>query len=198
MILKSNRISRSCYYAGDLEGNDFRRLMAKGSVVFEKIRAFLHNHKPSNVSNEEIDLNCINYSRLCSLMDRIFSALHLKRGFVTTDEIDALKLDLNLVRLKWKEMSLSFMPKFHVLYVHMPDLLLLMNGFKDMGEDAIERWHQICMRHHSRIRLLQSEHKQKNNQAKHEHIINSYAAKEIITSINNKTKRNMKNTKGPL
>ena len=57
VILNSHRISRSYYHARDLEGNDIRRLIAKGSVVFEKIRVFLHNHKPSNVSNEEIDLN---------------------------------------------------------------------------------------------------------------------------------------------
>lgn len=125
-------------------------------------------------------------------MDGIFSTIHLKRGFVTTDEIDALKSDLNL----WKKINLSFTPKFHMLYEHVPDLLLFMNGFEDLDEDVIERWHQIHIRHHSRITSLQSEHKQKNNQEKCEHVTNSYSVKEIITSVNNKTRRIMKNTKG--
>ena len=34
VMLKLHRISKSCYHAGDLEGNDIRRLMAKGTVFF--------------------------------------------------------------------------------------------------------------------------------------------------------------------
>ena len=49
------------------------------------------------------------------------------------------------------EMNVSYAPNFHMLCDHVPDALLKMNGFFDMGEDAIERWHQIRMRHHARI-----------------------------------------------
>ena len=50
--------------------------MAKGLVVFEEIRKYLRVNKPENVEVEEIDLVCINFSRLCCLMDGIFSVLH--------------------------------------------------------------------------------------------------------------------------
>ena len=61
-----------------------------------------------------------------------------------------------------------------------------------MGEDAIERWHQIRMRHHARIRSLRSDQRQKNSQAKFEHATNNANLKKIITDVNAKTKRNMK------
>ena len=58
---------------------------------------------------------------------------------MTEEKIDMLKCDLNLVRIKWHEMHLSYAPKFHMLYENVPDILLNLNGFYDMGEDAIER-----------------------------------------------------------
>ena len=76
--------------------------MSKGSAVFEETSAFLKHNKPDSVSDEEVDLNCANHGRLCSLMDGIFSTLHLKRGDASTDAMNTLKSDLNLVRLKWK------------------------------------------------------------------------------------------------
>ena len=102
VMLKRHRISRSCYHGGDLQGNDVRRLMARGIVVFEEIKACLLIHKPDNVHQEEVELYCVNYGRLCSLMDNMFSALHAKRGTIADEKIETLKEDLNLVRLKWK------------------------------------------------------------------------------------------------
>ena len=37
VILKIHKISKLCYHAGDLEGNDIRRLMSKGKIVFSEI-----------------------------------------------------------------------------------------------------------------------------------------------------------------
>ena len=54
VMLKSHRISKSCYHAGDLEENDICRLMAKGTVVFEEIRRCLRLNKPDNVKEDEI------------------------------------------------------------------------------------------------------------------------------------------------
>lgn len=102
VMLKSHRISKSCYHAGDLEGNDIRRLMAKGTVVFEEIRRCLRVSKPDNVKEDDINQLCNNFVRLTSLMDSVFSTLHSKMGEVTIDKINTLKEDLNLVRLKWK------------------------------------------------------------------------------------------------
>ena len=52
------------------------------------------------------------------------------------------------------EMNNICTPKFHMLHEYVHDALLKMNGFFDMGEDAIERWNQIRMRHHARIITL--------------------------------------------
>ena len=89
-------------------------------------------------------------------------------------------------------MNLSHTPKFHVLHEHTPSIIIEMNGFFDMGEDAIERWHQIRMRHHARIRSLRSAQVQKNCQEKYEHTCNGLSLKNIITNVNNTTKRNLK------
>lgn len=100
VILKSHRISKSCYHVGDLEGKDICRLMAKGIVVFEEIRRCLRANKLNNVKEDDINQLCNNFSRLKSLMDSIFSTLHSKRKEFTIDKINTLKEDLNLVRLK--------------------------------------------------------------------------------------------------
>ena len=61
-----------------------------------------------------------------------------------------------------------------------------------MGEDAIERWHQIRTRHFARIRSLRSEEKQKLNAAKHEHTANEHNVNNIISNVANETKRSFK------
>ena len=67
-----------------------------------------------------------------------------------------------------------------------------MNRFYDMGEDAIERWHQIQMRHYARIRSLRSIEKQKANQAKYEFTTTSESINNVIKDVNEKTKRKFK------
>ena len=79
VMLKKHHTSRSCYHGGDLQGNDIRRLMARGLVVFEETKAHLLTHKPENADQDEVELNCVNHGRLCSLMDGMFSTLHSKR-----------------------------------------------------------------------------------------------------------------------
>ena len=67
-----------------------------------------------------------------------------------------------------------------------------MNGFFDMGEDAIERWHQTRTRHFARIRSLRSEEKQKFNAAKYEHVTNDHDVNNIVHEVAKETKRNFK------
>lgn len=81
-------------------------------------------------------------------------------------------------------MHLSYTPKFHVLFEHVPGILYTMNGFFDMGKDAIEHWHQICTWHNARIRSLRSKERQKLNIAKYEHITNNYKINNIISDVN--------------
>ena len=98
-------MQKPCYHAGDLEGNDARRLMGKCMIVFNGMHCCLRMHKPNAVSLEEIE----------------------------TEKIEMSKHDLNLVRIKWHEMNLSYTPRLHMLYEHVPDSLLNLNGFYDMG-----------------------------------------------------------------
>ena len=111
------------------------------------------------------------HSNVCHLTCNVFSTLHAKRGSIT-DEKANLKSDLNLTRIVWNEIGLSCTPKFYVLCEHAPDLLRKLSEFYDIGEDAIERLHQIRLRHFARIRNLRIIEKQKENQAKHEEIKN--------------------------
>ena len=56
-------------------------------------------------------------------------------------------------------MNLSYIPKFHILYDYILNILLEMNSFFDMGEDVIECWYQIHICYYVRIRSLRSEHR---------------------------------------
>ena len=89
-------------------------------------------------------------------------------------------------------MHLSYTPKFHVLFEHVPGTLRAMNGFFDMGEDAIERWHQIRTRHDARMRSLRSKERQKLNIAKHEHVTNNANVNNVMSDVNEKTEKNFK------
>ena len=53
--------------------------------------------------------------------------------------VEEFKVELNLLRIKWNKMNFSFTLKFHLLYEHAADFLCSMNGFFDIGKDAIER-----------------------------------------------------------
>ena len=69
-------------------------------IAFNETYCYLRVNKPGEVSLEEIESNCTNYSRLCSLMGSVFSASRSKRGEVIEDNMEVLKHDLNLVRMK--------------------------------------------------------------------------------------------------
>ena len=69
-------------------------------------------------------------------MDYSISTLCIKRGAIDEEKIATLNYDLDLVRTKWHEMRLSFVPKFYVLHEHGPNLLLELSGFYGMGDDA--------------------------------------------------------------
>ena len=94
-----------------------------------------------------------------------------------------LKSDLNLIRIVWNEIGLSCTPKFHALNEHSSDILHKLRGFYDMGEDSIERWHQIRLRCHHRIRHLRSIEKQKENQAKQQEVQNDQSIKDAIDDV---------------
>ena len=90
-------------------------------------------------------------------------------------------------------MGLSFTPKFQLIFEHLSDLLLELDGFCDTGEDAIKRWHQMHLRHHSRVRNLRNLERQKQNQAKHQEVKNDHSLKETINKVKTLSKRKFKN-----
>ena len=162
--------------------------MGKGMTVFNETHCYACMNRPNTVSLKEIETTWTKYSRLCTLMDSVFSALHSKRGDVTEKKIGMLKYDINLVRIKWNEIHLSYVPKFHMLYEHVPDILLNLNGFYDVGEDSIEQWHQISLRHHDWIRFLRSAHKQNHSQAKNQLITSNTEFNNVIADTKEKKK----------
>ena len=72
----------------------------KGFIIFDKIRRYIRVNKPTNVKDNEINMYCNNYTWLNSLIDIIFSILHSKRENISSNKIDILKVDLNLVHIK--------------------------------------------------------------------------------------------------
>ena len=100
VLKKTHRISEARCHAGDLEGNDIRRLMQLGCFVFPEIGQCVKTNKPNNVSNEEIDEITSNYSRLSHVMGSVFSDLHSRRGTVTDSNAEFLKQDLNVMAIK--------------------------------------------------------------------------------------------------
>ena len=70
-ILKRCRISKSCYHSGDLEGNDVRRIMAQGCIIFVEIGQHVKVHAPENMNNNEIDEVAPKRSNACYLMDSV-------------------------------------------------------------------------------------------------------------------------------
>ena len=149
-----------------------------------------------------MNLYCINFTKLRILVCNIFSNLYSKIRDITINKINILKTDLNLVQIKWKvqqilyrfyiyqhfifvlmymqEMNLSYILKFHMLYEHVPNILLEMNSFCNIEQNTIKRYHQICMCHYIRIRLLRSAQRNK-------YAYNNTTMKNIITKVNNKT-----------
>ena len=83
-------------------------------------------------------------------------------------------------------------PKFHVLFEHVPETLHKINRFFDMGEDAIECWHQTRTRHDARTRSLRSKERQKLNIAKHEHVSNDAKINNIVSDVNEKQRDTLK------
>ena len=68
-----------------------RRLMSMGSLVFEDTCRNLQVYRPSHVKFDGIDNICINFRRLDSTMDYIFSTSHSKRGASNEEKIAILK-----------------------------------------------------------------------------------------------------------
>jgi hypothetical protein len=103
-----------------------------------------------------------------------------------------MQTTLEHARKKWAEMGLSITPKCHVLFNHAIELLLLTDGFVEMGEDRIERSHQTRERDRQRLSRLRNETKMKESQAKFQHLRMNKDLREIQEKVNSHFVRNLK------
>jgi hypothetical protein len=195
-------IKFSAYHGGDMEGPSVRRMMENGKELFAAIGVLLKEkyaaNNPDNdmeTINEEIDEVCSAFGRLNVLLDGIFSKINTKRGQVTDDLIEDLEEQLLVTMREWERMGFSSTPKFHMMLDHVPQILRLTGGFVDMGEDAIERFHQTRVRDESRLIRLRNESIIKRSQAKFQ---NTRMMQEVLTikeEVNSKAKRKFTKSK---
>jgi hypothetical protein len=132
-------------------------------------------------------------SRMFQLLDGVFSILLTKRGEVTDEVLKTLKERLELARQKWDEMGLSMTPKWHMLLNHAIEFLIRTGGgLIEMGEDRIERAHQLRERDRQRYSRLRNISKMKASQAKFQNLRLDPAIKLTQATVDEKSKRNLK------
>jgi hypothetical protein len=169
----------SVYHGRDLEGNSLRTYLGKSKeILIDNIAPFLKSWRDEqqssdikDVSNEEVDEVCTAHARLLSLLDQLFAILGMERGKVDDAVVKKFNEVIELMRVKWLEMELPLTLKWHLLLNHSLTQLVALNGFADMSEDRIERYHQLRERLRDRTRRITDKIKVANTQAKLQQII---------------------------
>jgi hypothetical protein len=145
------------------------------------------------IDKEELKAVCSAHGQMFQLLDGIFSLVNTKRGAVTTELLKTLKERLELARKKWDDIGLSMTPKWHMLLAHAIEFLLRTGGgLIEMGEDRIERAHQLRERDRQRYSRLRSIQKMKNSQAKFQNLRMDPTIKAVQADVERKAKRNLK------
>jgi hypothetical protein len=126
----------------------------------------------------------------------VFSLLLTKQGEVTYKVAETLKKRLELARQKWDEMGLIMTPKWHMLLNHAIEFLIRTGGgLIKMGEDRIERAHQLRERDRQQYSRLRNISKMKASQAKYQNLRLEPEIKLVqATVLEEKSKRNLKRT----
>jgi hypothetical protein len=145
------------------------------------------------IDEEDLKAVCLAHGQMFQLLDGIFSLLNTKRGVVTAEIVEKSKDRLELARKKWDDMSLSMTPKWHMLLAHVIELLMITGGgLIVMGEDRIERAHQLRERDRQRCSCLRSIKKMKASQAKFQNLRMDPTIKSVQADVEGKAKRNLK------
>jgi hypothetical protein len=93
-------------------------------------------------------------------------------------------------------MGLSMTPKWHMLLAHAIELLTRTGGgLIEMGEDRIERAHQLRERDRQRYSRLRSIKKMKASQAKFQNLRMDPTIKSVQAVVEGKSKRNLKRSR---
>ena len=196
-IFPEFNVKFSSYHGRNMEGPSIRtNMMANGIPLFEKISELVKttrdNTTHSTITDKEIEEHCSAFGCLAVLLDGIFLKLNTKRGCVSDLVISELENHLELARVEWDRVGLSQTPKWHLLLDHIVWLLKQTRGFADMGEDAIERFHQIRVRDETRLIRLRNETIIKNTQAKMQHTRMIGEVQRIKELVNGQSKRKRK------
>ncbi len=145
------------------------------------------------IDKEELKAVCLAHGQMFQLLDGIFSLLNTKRGAVTAEIVETLKKRLELARKKWDDIGLSMTPKWHMLLAHAIELLMRTGGgLIEMGEDRIERAHQLRERDRQRYSRLRSIKKMKASQAKFQNLRMDPTIKSVQADVERGAKRNLK------
>ena len=67
----------------------------------------------------------------------MFSVLYMKKRYYKSYKVITLKLDLDLIRIKWCKIVLNYIPKFNSLSEHVSDIFLNLKRFYEMGKNTI-------------------------------------------------------------
>jgi hypothetical protein len=200
-VLQSKyKVEMSKYHGGDMEGPSVRKLMASGVDAFGSIAEYLKmertdsNTDSFHAKDDEIDTTCNDHGTLYVMLDGVFSLLNTKRGLVSDPIIEDLRERLEGLRAEWYRLLLSVTPKFHILLNHAIQQLCQTLGLSDMGEDIIERAHQIRVRHESRLIRLRNISKKMETQAKHQGISHIKEVRDIQSTVGKGRKRKLSNT----
>ena len=145
------------------------------------------------IDKEELKAVCSAHGQMFQLLDGIFSLVNTKRGAVTTELLKTLKERLELARKKWDDIGLSMTPKWHMLLAHAIELLMRTGGgLIEMGEDRIERAHQLRERDRQRYSRLRSIKKMKASLAKFQNLRMDPTIKSVQAEVQSKARRNLK------
>jgi hypothetical protein len=154
--------------------------MKRGKEIFEKVREHIEKMADERENNlpgwEKLDRQaltktCLALGQMFQLLEGVFSLLLTKRGEVTYKVAETLKKWLELAQQKWDKMGLSMTPKWHMLLNHAIEFLIRTGGgLIEMGEDRIERAHQLRERDSQRYSRLRNIFKMKASQAKYQNL----------------------------
>ncbi len=219
-VLKQCKVHLSCFHGGDLVGEPIRILMREGKKIFEDVELhvvetadklqenLLANEDlemPDSEDNSDLEMPdldrakkaglavCSAHGQMFQLLDGIFSLLNAKRGAVTAEIVEKLKETLELARKKWDDMGLSMTPKWHMLLAHAVEMLLTTGGgLIEMGEDRIERAHQLRERDRQQCSRLRNIQSMKASQAKFQNLRMDPTIKSVQAEVESKARRNLK------
>ena len=149
--LSENKIDRTKYHAGQLEGTTIIRLFQNAESIFEKLKHHLINASTRVCNDEEIEDMTKRYIELCTLFDGLFNRARTKSGEASEEIINETKQYVTAIMVKWRDMNLSTdMLKIHGIEDHLVNQMQRYNGIGCFIKDFIEQAHQFGMKDEKR------------------------------------------------